>query len=63
MSKATRPVITTAREISVRFGDQVVLNGATLNIHHNDKIGLIGSNGSGKSTLLTIIAEIMGPDS
>ena len=62
MSKSTNPVILTAHDISVRFGEQVVLSNASLNIHQYDRIGLIGSNGSGKSTLLKIIAGLMQPD-
>ena len=46
-----------------RFGEQVVLNGASLTVHEGDRIGLIGNNGSGKSTLLKIIAGTMQPDS
>jgi ABC transport system ATP-binding/permease protein len=62
MSKAMSPVIITAQDIVIRFGEQVVLNNASLNIHQTDRIGLIGRNGSGKSTLLKIIAGLMEPD-
>jgi ATP-binding cassette subfamily F protein uup len=63
MSKSVSPVIVAAHEVSARFGEQVVLKKATLNVHQRDRIGLIGNNGSGKSTLLKIIAGIMPPDS
>jgi ATP-binding cassette subfamily F protein uup len=63
MSKPISPVIVTAHDVSIRFGEQVVLNGATLAIHQQDRVGLIGNNGSGKSTLLKIIAGVMQPDS
>jgi len=63
MSKAISPVIVAARELSIRFGEQVVLHNAALSVHQADRIGLIGNNGSGKSTLLKIIAGIMQPDS
>jgi ATP-binding cassette subfamily F protein uup len=63
MSKTINPVLIDARELSVRFGEQLVLNKATMSIHEADRIGLIGNNGSGKSTLLKIIAEMMEPDS
>ncbi|HLP16182.1 MAG TPA: ATP-binding cassette domain-containing protein [Bacteroidota bacterium] len=62
MSKAMSPVIITAQDIMIRFGEQVVLKNAALNIHQTDRIGLIGRNGSGKSTLLKIIAGKMEPD-
>ncbi len=63
MSKSISPVIVAAHAVSIRFGEQVVLKEATLNVHQGDRIGLIGNNGSGKSTLLKIIAGIMPPDS
>ena len=63
MSKSIGPVIVAARDLSVRFGEQVVLQNAAVSIHEEDRIGLIGNNGSGKSTLLKIIAGIMEPDS
>ena len=37
-------------------------DGATLSIHQNDKVGLIGNNGCGKSTLLKVIAGVLQPD-
>ncbi|MDI6766701.1 MAG: ABC-F family ATP-binding cassette domain-containing protein [Bacteroidota bacterium] len=63
MSKTISPVLIDARELSVRFGEQVVLKNATMSIHQTDRIGLIGNNGSGKSTLLKIITGFIKPDS
>src|ERR1700741_2189025 len=63
MSKSISPVIVAARDISVRFGEQVVLEKASVSVHQDDRIGLIGNNGSGKSTLLKIIAVLMEADS
>ncbi|MBI5020972.1 MAG: ATP-binding cassette domain-containing protein [Ignavibacteriales bacterium] len=63
MSKTVNPVLIAARELSIRFGEQVVLKNAIMSIHEDDRIGLIGNNGSGKSTLLKIITGIMEPDS
>ena len=63
MTKAVSPLLIAARDISVRFGEQVVLKSATVSIHQSDRIGLIGNNGSGKTTLLKIIAGVMQPDS
>ncbi|MFH0992638.1 MAG: ABC-F family ATP-binding cassette domain-containing protein [bacterium] len=62
MSKTISPIILAAQNLAVRYGPQVVLRDATLNIHQSNRIGLIGSNGSGKTTLLKIIAGIMEPD-
>ncbi len=63
MAKAISPVIVAARELSVHYGEQVVLSNATLSVHQDDRIGLIGNNGSGKSTLLKIIVGLLEPDS
>src|SRR5260221_1493585 len=62
MSRSVSPLIIAAREISVRYGEQVVLQDAALSVHEEDRIGLIGNNGSGKSTLLKILAGLMEPD-
>ncbi len=55
-------VLLTAHSIEVSYAEREVLRGASLSIHENDKVGLIGNNGSGKSTLLRIIAGLMQPD-
>jgi ATP-binding cassette subfamily F protein uup len=56
------PVILTAKEIKVHYGEQVILNNASLSIHEGDRIGLVGRNGAGKSTFLKIIAGLQEPD-
>ena len=63
MTKTIRPLLIAARDLSVHFGEQVVLKNASISIHEDDRIGLIGNNGSGKTTLLKIIAGVMEPDS
>ncbi|MFA6467430.1 MAG: ATP-binding cassette domain-containing protein [Bacteroidota bacterium] len=63
MAKQISPVFIAAKDISIRFGEQVVLKEASLNIHQADRIGLIGTNGSGKSTLIKIVAGLIEPDS
>ncbi|MBI9072722.1 MAG: ATP-binding cassette domain-containing protein [Melioribacteraceae bacterium] len=57
------PVIISANELNVHFGEQVILEEASLSIHDGDRIGLIGRNGAGKSTFLKIISKCMMPDS
>ncbi len=63
MAKQAGPVLIAAQDISIRFGEQIVLNNTLISIHQTDRIGLIGTNGSGKSTLIKIIAGILQPDS
>jgi len=44
-------------DIEKSFGGLAVLKGVTLDIHRDEKIGLVGSNGAGKSTLANIISQ------
>ncbi|MCB0750341.1 MAG: ABC-F family ATP-binding cassette domain-containing protein, partial [Ignavibacteriae bacterium] len=63
MGNSISPVILTAMELEVHYGEQIILNKASLSIHEGDRIGLVGRNGAGKSTFLKIISETMPPDS
>ncbi len=63
MSINITPVILSALELEVHFGEQVILNKALLSVHEGDRIGLVGRNGAGKSTFLKIISGLMPPDS
>ncbi|MFN7138918.1 MAG: ABC-F family ATP-binding cassette domain-containing protein [Limisphaerales bacterium] len=56
------PTIISASEIEINFGRQNILNQASLSIHANDRIGMVGRNGSGKSTFLKILAGLIQPD-
>ena len=48
-------VLLDIQNASKRYGEQVLLDGATATITDNGRIGFIGRNGAGKSTLLRII--------
>ena len=60
------------RDLSVGFGDQIVLDGLSLDVRRGEILGLVGASGGGKSVLLrTIIGlipkragriEVMGVD-
>lgn len=63
MKNNVNPVILTAMELEVRFGEQVILDKASLSIHEGDRIGLVGRNGAGKSTFLKVISGTLSPDS
>ncbi len=63
MSENIAPVILTALELEIHFGDQIILDKASLSVHEGDRIGLVGRNGSGKSTFLKIISGLILPDS
>lgn len=63
MSNNVSPVILSALELEVHFGEQIILNKASLSFHEGDRIGLVGRNGAGKSTFLKIISGLLQPDS
>ncbi len=63
MSEAVPNAIASATELVVRFGNQIVLDRASLTILDGERIGLVGRNGSGKSTFLQIAAGVLPPDS
>jgi ABC-type uncharacterized transport system ATPase subunit len=59
-----RPMIALAcSSISKRFGSNVALNGASLNVGVSEIHALVGENGAGKSTLLGIVSGLLKPDS
>ena len=52
-----------ARDLSLRYGEKVLLDGASFVLGPHDRAGLIGPNGSGKSSLLKVLAGQLEPDS
>src|SRR5215212_2129257 len=62
MSEPVVNAIASANELVVHFGNQAVLDHATLSILEGERVGLVGRNGSGKSTFLQIAAGVMKPD-
>jgi ATP-binding cassette subfamily F protein uup len=63
MAETSNAVIASANNLSVKYGTQVVLDGATIAFTEGEHIGLVGRNGSGKSTFLQIAAGVAQPDS
>ncbi len=63
MTNNVMPAILTALELEVHYGEQIILDKASLTVHEEDRIGLVGRNGAGKSTFLKIISGTMAPDS
>ncbi len=54
--------IVTLSDIHVSFGPEVVLDKLNLQLHPNEKVGMVGVNGSGKSTILKLIIGQIKPD-
>ena len=49
-------------KIERRFGDHIVLDGASLRVEDKERVGIIGDNGVGKTTLIRILAGVDDPD-
>jgi len=49
-------------QVSLRFGDQVILSAADLVIEPGERVCLIGRNGAGKTSLLKLISGTLAPD-
>jgi len=54
--------IVTLHDIHIAFGREVVLDKLNLQLHPNEKVGMVGANGSGKSTILKLIVGQITPD-
>src|SRR2546421_10977296 len=63
MAETSTAIIASANNLSVKYGTQVVLDGATIAFTEGEHVGLVGRNGSGKSTFLQIAAGLAQPDS
>lgn len=50
------------RDVTVRYGDVVAVDGASLSLDWGGVCGLVGMNGSGKSTLFKAIMGVVRPD-
>jgi len=52
-----------AVDVSLAYGDRVLLRGATWRLGPGDRVALVGVNGSGKTSLVNLLAAELEPDS
>ena len=57
---ATAPLIE-LRDVSVGYGDRVVLNGVNLKLQRGKVLALIGTSGGGKTTVLRLLGRQLRP--
>ncbi len=53
--KPGQPIVT-AKDLGRRFGDRIILKGASFSLMPGDRVGVLGVNGAGKSTLMRVLA-------
>jgi ATP-binding cassette subfamily F protein uup len=56
-------IVAALENVSMRYGERVLIDKLTTTILRGDKVGLIGPNGSGKTTLLKLILGQLQPSS
>lgn len=55
------PPLITLEDVSVGYGEKVVLKHLNLSVVDNDRIALLGANGNGKSTLAKLLSGRLSP--
>ena len=55
-------ILCTLRNLNLTYGNKELFKDATLSLHHDDRIGLLGLNGHGKSSLFKILTGEVVPD-
>lgn len=62
MAASDTHLLLQVRGITKRFGDKVVLQGASLNVPRGSLVTVLGRSGTGKSVFLKCLAGVLRPD-
>jgi branched-chain amino acid transport system ATP-binding protein len=60
--KSTAPPLLEVREVALRFGGIIALDGVSFAIDEGQILGLIGPNGAGKTTLFNCVSRLYTPN-
>jgi ATP-binding cassette subfamily F protein 3 len=58
---ASGRMVLALENLSIGYGDNILLSGLNQTIHFKQRVALVGPNGSGKTTLLRTIAGLISP--
>ena len=61
-SSSRGSALLSVRDVSVRFGGIIALDGVSFDVFPGQIAGLIGPNGAGKTTLFNCISRLAHPD-
>ena len=56
------PLLLSVKDAMVKYGNFVVFEGLSFNLHEGGRIALVGKNGAGKTTLMNIITGVQDLD-